>query len=139
MNLALAVPYQSARSQQGFTLLEVLATVVILSVGLLATARMQVVAIGANNAPIDSQEFSSIAREALESFASTGDDPSGTVDGFRVDADVENCTYGTPVGEDLDCGAVATPQLFRYTITVANNNTGESLTVSTLRFVPPGP
>ena len=119
---------------RGFSLLEVMASIVIMSLGVVAAARMQMTAIGASIAPTNTQEFSTMAREALESFAATGIDPSGTVNGFAVTATREDCTYGSPAGASLTCAPGTVPvQLERYTVTVTDTVNTESLTISTLR------
>ncbi|WP_156820287.1 prepilin-type N-terminal cleavage/methylation domain-containing protein [Synechococcus sp. PCC 7336] len=116
------------RSTQGFSFTEVMASIVILSLGILAATRMQATALSANLAPVNSQEAAIIARETIEVLAS-GQAPNPTVNGYIVNATRTGCQFGAT----LVCAGAGT-DLEQLTVTVTDpNGSIEPYTVSTLR------
>ncbi|MRR07605.1 MAG: prepilin-type N-terminal cleavage/methylation domain-containing protein [Deltaproteobacteria bacterium] len=83
-------------NQQGFSLVELLVAISILSIALLAVAGMQVVALNANSLANGLTVASSLAQAAMEDIMSW--DPNGGA----FDASVSNVTY------DLDPKTAAT-------------------------------
>ena len=118
------------RSQSGYSLIEVMASVVVLSIGVLAATRLQATALSANLAPVSSQEAATIAREAIEILAA-GDSPNPTVNGYQVAATRTGCQFAV---NNLTCAGAGT-ELERLTVTVTDPNGAiDPYTVSTLRI-----
>lgn len=97
--------FVTSTAEAGFSILEVIASVVVLSVGILAAVRMQITAISTNRAPVANQEIATIARRAIEE--ATADTPitgTRTIGGYQVEVTVEGCNF---TGTTLNCGGAA--------------------------------
>ena len=128
-----------SKSRWGFSLIEVLATVLILSFGILGVARMQMTAISASIAPASSLESATIARHVMELVVS-GQTPPGTIDGYHSDdyavsAETKYCNWTGVNLDNLSCSLVVDPNaaLHQITVTVTDPR-GESdpFSISTL-------
>ncbi len=99
----------------GFSILEVIASVVVLSVGVIAAVRMQVTAVATNRAPVASQEIATVARRALEEEV-VG---TRTISGYQVVVEVQGrCFVGTNLAA---CPAGSGPHVRRIVARVTNN------------------
>ena len=85
-------------NQKGFSLLELLIAIVILTTGLLAVATMQATAIGANGIANRNATITSLAQEVYEdimSWSNGNPDPRLTVDTVNAIYDLDPLTAGS--------------------------------------------
>lgn len=102
----------------GFSILEVIASVIVLSVGVLAALRMQITAISTNRAPVANQEIATIARRALEE----GVAGTQTINGYTVVVVTQDrCFTGTNLGV-CPAGTPAHVQRIETTVTSQVDN-----------------
>lgn len=92
---------KTIRNQKGFSLLELLVAIVLLTIGLLAVASMQATAINANAMANQNTVIASLTQQAYEDIISWAP-IDGTPDS-RLTADVANVSYNLdPIGAGPD-------------------------------------
>jgi prepilin-type N-terminal cleavage/methylation domain-containing protein len=89
------------RSQRGFTLIEVLVAMAILSFGLLTVAGMQVVAINVNKAAQRLDLATTLAQDKVEELMALPYDHASLVDTTPVDSEQEYTDANAPNGYTL--------------------------------------
>lgn len=120
-------------SQRGFSILEVIASMVILTFGILAAVRMQSTAISSSRAPVASQEMAAVARRALEEANGAGTE---TIGDYRVVVTTDGCAF---TGTDLNCGGGAHATRITVTVTDLNDRNQTPYVVTTIRAAEPAP
>lgn len=114
------------QASRGFSILEVIASVVVLSVGVLAAVRMQISAISTSRRPVANQEIAVIARRALEE----GIDDCRQIDGYQTCVVIEPCRF---TGTNLTCGGAGDVHVERITATITSPIDGSQLVTTTFR------
>ena len=117
----------SKNLQSGFSLIELLVAVVILAVGLLGLAQLQITAIKANSQSITSTAAIALAQEVVERIAALPADDAMFTPGTNVTwggspitvagAGTYNITYDVI---QVEADSVAIPNLFRIDVTVSS-------------------
>lgn len=114
------------KHEQGFSILEVIASVVVLSFGIIAAVRMQVSAVATSRAPVANQEIAAIARRALEEAIPD----CREIDGYEACVEIESCSF---TGTDLDCSGAGDRHVDRITTIVTSPIDGSDFEMTTFR------